>query len=126
MPSTDLRRELVRVIETFGGNPLEFFWILHDSENPNLDFMNQNEVWAAIKDEPWHCLDLSDYQLWAISDNGDLMWWNGQQTVARRPRDCEFISVPVGPLQFMRLLVSGTFGGFFPDDLLDGEPKREA
>jgi hypothetical protein len=126
MPAPDIRRELAAVIESFGANPLRFFWILHDSENPNLDFRSRNAAWADLKDETWHSLHLRDYQLWAISDNGDLLWWNGEQTVVMRPRDSEFISMAISPVQFMRLLVSGKLRGYFPEGLLASSPKNEA
>ena len=73
MEPMDIKREIESLLREFGTNPLGFFWILHDSENQNLDFEKQNDQWAVVKAEAWHSLDLAKYQLWAISDNGDLL-----------------------------------------------------
>ncbi|WP_154662548.1 hypothetical protein [Solimonas flava] len=120
MKAEAIKAEAASVIRQFGANPLGFFWVLHDSENENLDFEKQNERWAFVKSESWHSLNMAAYSLWAISDNGDLLWWNGEQTVAMRPRDYEFISRAVAPSQFIRLLVSGVEHSFFPKDLYSG------
>jgi hypothetical protein len=120
MIPNQVQKEIDTLIEEFGENPMQFFWILHESPNENLDFQKQNEVWALIKAETWHSLDLSHYWLWAISDNGDLLWWNGDRTIAMHPRDGDFISEPGSPSQFIRLLVSGRSCSFFPDDLGGG------
>ena len=117
MTQAEIQQELAGLIKEFDLNPLHFFWILHDSDNENLDFRNKNIEWAFVKSESWHNLDLADYQLWAISDNGDLLWWNGEQTVAMRPRDQEFISTPARPSQFVRLLASGRAYSYFPKEL---------
>jgi len=117
MKTGDIQVELKLIIQQFGQNPLGFFWILHKSENENLDFEKMNERWAFIKNESWHSLNMASYALWAISDNGDLLWWNSEQTVAMRPRDYEFISLAVAPSQFIRLLASGVTHSFFPKDL---------
>lgn len=113
----DIKDEIRKVIQEFGVNPMEFFWILHDSNNNHINFEKQNEAWAFIKSETWHSLNLTNYYLWAISDNGDLLWWNGKQVIAMAPKDSEFMSIPVRPLQFISLLKSGHSFSLFPDDL---------
>jgi hypothetical protein len=118
MNMMDVKHEIEALIAEFGGNPFGFLWVLRDSENENLDFAKQNERWAFIKTESWHSLDLADYQLWAVSDNGDLIWWNGDRVIAMAPRDREFVSTPVRPSQFLRLLKSGKNFTIFPEDLL--------
>ena len=120
MSEMHIKREIDVLIEEFGTNPLGFFWILHDSRNENVDFATQNKKCAIIKYETWHSLDLAEYQLWAISDNGDLLWWNGNQVVVMAPRDRAFVSTPMRPSQFIRLLKSGQTFSVFPDDLLNG------
>ncbi|MFT5104298.1 MAG: hypothetical protein ACI86C_001962 [Candidatus Latescibacterota bacterium] len=109
--------ELSDLIEEYGINPYEFFHILLKSENPNLDFAIQNNHWAFIKNESWHSLNMIDYRLWSISDNGDLLWWNGEQVIAMYPRNFEFMSLNVSPKQFIRLVGIGKVTGIFPEDL---------
>jgi hypothetical protein len=120
MSEMEIKREIDVLIEEFGTNPLGFFWILHDSPNENVDFATQNKKFAIIKSDTWHSLDLAEYQLWAISDNGDLLWWNGNQVIAMAPRDREFSSAHIRPSQFIRLLKSGKTFALFPDDLING------
>jgi hypothetical protein len=120
MNEMDIKQEINGIIKEFGGNPFGFFWILHDSPNENVDFAIQNKKWAIIKSDTWHSLDLNEYQLWAISDNGDLLWWNGNQVIAMAPRDMEFLSAHIRPSQFIRLLQVGKRFALFPDDLLNG------
>jgi hypothetical protein len=55
--------------------------------------------------------------LWSISDNGDLLWWNGSQTVAVNPRSSEFMSLSVSPKQFRKLVGMGKVTGMFPESL---------
>jgi hypothetical protein len=119
MAAPDITTELQQLREQFGLNPMSFFWILGESANENLDFRKANDRWAFIKDEPWHSLDLRKFQLWAISDNGDLLWWNGEeQTIAMRPRDMRFMSVAARPSRFIGALASGkTTFAYFPASL---------
>jgi len=117
MNKEEVTKELSAISAEFGYYPYGFFNILHNSDNPNLDFDEQNKGWEFVKNEDWHNLDLSNYLLWSISDNGDLLWWNGSQTVALNPRGSEFISVPVNPKQFIRLVGMGKIGNIFPSQL---------
>ena len=109
-----LQSELEGVISEFGARPYGFFTILGSSDEPRLDLHKQNEIWAFVKAETWHSLDLSAYVLWSISDNGDLLWWNGDQTIAMDHRASTFVSEPVAPRQFMRLAGTGKIGSVFP------------
>ena len=117
MNKEEIKKELEELTGEFGNYPYGFFNILNSSNNPNIDFDTQNKGWESIKTEKWHSIDLSHYLLWAISDNGDLLWWNGEQTIAMNPRACEFMSLPVRPKQFMRLIGMGKVTGIFPPDL---------
>ena len=117
MDASVLSEELTSLIEEFGAYPYQFFNILTVSENVNLDLEIQNRQWSDLKHESWHSLNLTDYDLWSISDNGDLLWWNGKQTVAMNPRDSEFMSLPFGPKQFIKLIGKGKVTGIFPNDL---------
>lgn len=117
MDLVKLQSQLALLIEEYGVYPYEFFNILHNSENVNLDLEAQNELWNDLKSEEWHDLNLEQYLLWAISDNGDVLWWNGVQTIALNPRDQEFMSLPVSPIQFIRLIKLGKVIGIFPSDL---------
>ncbi|MES9970207.1 MAG: hypothetical protein ABW092_09250 [Candidatus Thiodiazotropha sp.] len=117
MNKEQTQRELSKLIDEYGNYPYNFFNILQNSNNPNIDFETQNKEWQLVKDEEWHNLDLYNYLLWAISDNGDLLWWNGKQTVAMNPRASEFMSLPVGPKQFIRLIGMGKVTGIFPEGL---------
>lgn len=113
-----IEKELKELVEEFGDYPYEFFTILLKSDNPNIDFDSQNKNWEFVKDETWHSIDLSSYILWSISDNGDLLWWNGQQTILMDHRGSEFLSTPVNPHQFIRLVGLKKFVGILPDDLV--------
>ena len=104
-------------ISEFGANPFEFFWILTKSENPNLDFEEQNKGWSFVKSEDWHSLNLEKFYLWAISDNGDLLWWDGQETILMNPRDNAYLSEPASPKQFLNLVKLNKVGKIIPDDL---------
>lgn len=115
-----LQNELGFIIEEYGAYPYEFFNILQNSENKYLDLETQNELWSDLKSEEWHDLNLRQYLLWAISDNGDLLWWNGKQTVAMNPRSMEFMSLPVHPQQFIKLIGMGKVKGIFSSDLWTG------
>lgn len=53
--------------------------------------------------------------LWSISDNGDLLWWNGEQTIAMNPRDGTYLSEPVSQRGFIRLVGLNKVGRLFPD-----------
>ncbi len=117
MNKEKIQIEIRELIKEFGKYPFQFFTILSDSENPNVDFAVQNKLWAFLKNEEWHSLAMSNYYLWAISDNGDLLWWNGVQTIAMAPRDNEFFSTPVSPTQFIKLVGLKKVGSIFPDDL---------
>ena len=112
-----IEHELEQLVAKYGINPLGFFWVLHDSTNDNLDFRKQNERWAFVKAESWHSLDLIAYVLWAISDNGHLLWWNQRQLIVMLPRDKKFCSISIAPPQFLCQLISGRRFEFFPDDL---------
>ena len=115
------KETITKVLESLskeiGDYPYNFFNILHRSSNPNIDLEKQNISWEFIKTEKWHSLDLNNYLLWSISDNGDLLWWNGEQIIAMNPRASEYISVPVEPKQFIRLVGMGKIVGIFPPDL---------
>jgi hypothetical protein len=115
MELREIHIEIDSVLAEFGERPYDFFTILTDSEDPNIDLQNQNSKREFVKAETWHSLDLSAYVLWAISDNGDLLWWNGSQTIAMAHRDSTFVSEPVGPKQFIRLIGMGKVGQIFPD-----------
>ena len=117
MDLVEIQSELTSIIEEYGAYPYEFFNILHNSENVNLDLEKQNELWGDFKIEDWHDLNLEKYLLWSISDNGDLLWWNGEQVVAANPRAFEFISLPVPPKQFIKLIGLGKVTGIFPNEL---------
>ena len=117
MRREEISKELESLAEEFGGYPYQFFTILCSSDNPNVDFETQNQEWGFIKNETWHSLNLDDYFLWSVSDNGDLLWWNGEQTIAMNPRASEFMSLPVRPKQFIRLVGMGKVTGIFPSDL---------
>jgi len=112
-----LNEELRALLEEYGPYPYEFFNILTTTENDNLCLESQNAQWSELKRESWHSLNLESYNLWAISDNGDLLWWNGEQTIAMNPRDQEFMSLHVNPKQFIRLIGMGKVTGIFPNDL---------
>lgn len=115
----ELTKELKELVEEFGTYPYDFFNILQNSDNPNLDLDTQNKQWEFIKEEAWHNLDMKDYLLWSVSDNGDLLWWNGEQTIAMNHRAGEFMSMPVQPGQFIRLIGMGNVTGIFPSSLWD-------
>ncbi|CAG0949683.1 hypothetical protein MTYP_00118 [Methylophilaceae bacterium] len=117
MELVKLEIEIQQLINEFGVRPYDFFTILSNSENPNIDIIQQNAQWADVKAEAWHSLNLSSYYVWAISDNGDLLWWNGSQTIAMNPRDSLFVSEPVNPRQFIRLVRMGKIGQIFPKSL---------
>ncbi|MGL6213592.1 hypothetical protein [Billgrantia desiderata] len=117
MDVASVRAELERVVAEYGEQPYQFFWILTKSDNPNLDLQSQNAGWGFVKEETWHSLDLAEYVLWSVSDNGDLLWWNGEQTIAMNPRDSQYVSEPVGPLQFLRLVGLGKVGRIFPAEI---------
>ena len=117
MNCTDIKPFLAEVIEEFGENPYGFFNILRDSDNPVIDIFKANESLESLKSEEWHSLKMKEYTLWAISDNGDCLWWNGEQTVAMNPRSFEFMSLPVQPKQFIRLIGMGKVTGIFPEQL---------
>ncbi len=117
MDHSKLFVELDSLIEDCGVYPYRFFNILHRSENPNLDLIKQNEIWQDVKTEEWHDLKLEAYSLWAISDNGDLLWWNEEQTIAMNPRAQEYMALPVNPRQFIRLIGLGKVTGIFPSAL---------
>jgi len=117
MGLTKLELEIQQVMSEFGERPCDFFTILSNSENANLNIVQQNARWADVKADTWHSLNLSNYSIWAISDNGDLLWWNGSQTIAMNPRDSMFISEPVSPRQFIRLVLMGKIGQIFPKSL---------
>lgn len=117
MDLAKLQNELNSIIEEYGTYPYEFFNILHNSENANLDLQTQNELWSDLKQQEWHDLNLTRYVLWAISDNGDVLWWNGVQTVAINPRAQEFMSLAVSPQQFIKLVKLGKVTGIFPKEL---------
>jgi len=119
MNTDKITKELSELTEEYGSYPYNFFNILQRSSNPNLDFEAQNKEWEFIKKEEWHNLDLNNYSLWSISDNGDLLWWNGVQTIAMNPRAGEFMSMPVRPKQFIKLIGMGKVTGIFPSDLWD-------
>ena len=112
-----INRELESVIKEYGVYPFKYFNILLSSENPNIDFDKQNEGWSFVKNEKWHSLDMSNYVLWCISDNGDLLWWNGDQIIAMNPRASEYMSLPVGPAKFIDLVGIGKVTGIFPSQL---------
>jgi hypothetical protein len=128
MNAPDMSTELQLLHKQFGSHPMSFFWILGESANENLDFKKQNDRWAYIKDESWHSLDLTKFQLWAISDNGDLLWWNGdEQTIAMRPRDMRFISLATRPSRFIGALASGkTTFAYFPSNFSGNSDAPEA
>lgn len=115
METPKVKAELEAVCQDFGARPYGFFSILDDSDNPNLNLRKQNIGWDFIKSERWHSLDLSSYILWSISDNGDLLWWNGEQTIAMNPRDGTYLSEPVSPRGFIRLVGLNKVGRLFPD-----------
>jgi len=117
MDHSKLSIEIDSLIEDFGVYPYSFFNILHPSENPNLDLINQNEIWQDVKIEDWHDLRLEAYSLWAITDNGDLLWWNEKQTIAMNPRAQEYMALPVNPRQFIRLIGLGKVTDIFPPAL---------
>ena len=119
MNTKEITNELSALTEEYGTYPYNFFNILQSSKNPNLDFETQNREWEFVKNEEWHNIDLSKYLLWAVSDNGDLLWWNGAQTIAMNPRASEFMSMPVAPKQFIQLIGMGKVTGIFPNDLWD-------
>ena len=112
-----ITKELDSLIEDQGVYPYKFFNILRECENSNLDIEAQNKVWEDLKQESWHSLNLKSYMLWSISDNGDLLWWNGSQTVAMNPRSSEFMSLSVSPKQFIKLVGMGKVTGIFPESL---------
>ena len=114
MDAQGLQSELHELVSEFGMRPYAFFTILGSSDEPNLDLSTQNERWAFVKAETWHSLGLSAYVLWSISDNGDLLWWNGDQTIAMDHRASTFVSEPVAPRQFIRLAGMGKIGNAFP------------
>lgn len=119
MKKEELTKELKELVDEFGTYPYDFFNILQNSDNPNLDIDIQNKQWEFVKGETWHSLNLSGYLLWAVSDNGDLLWWNGAQTIAMNHRASEFMSIPVRPRQFIRLIGMGKVTGIFPSSLWD-------
>ena len=118
MDFATLNAELRELVAEFGNRPYNFFTILGQPGEPDLDLRIHNERWEFIKSETWHCLDLSQYLLWSGSDNGDLLWWNGEQTIAMDHRSATFISEPVGPRQFIRLVGLDKVGRIFPDSLI--------
>jgi hypothetical protein len=109
-----LQRELEAVVAEFGQRPYNFFTILAASGGGPVSLRTQNQRWEFIKSETWHSLNLVDYILWSVSDNGDLLWWNGDRIIAMDPRSSTFISEPVRPLQFIRLAGMGKLGQVFP------------
>lgn len=117
MDLVEIQGELASIIEEHGIYPYKFFNILHSSENVNLDLAKQNELWSYLKKEAWHDLKLERYLLWSISDSGDLLWCNGEQVVAINPRAFEFMSLPVAPKQFIKLVGLGKVTGIFPNEL---------
>jgi hypothetical protein len=119
MNKNEAERKLAAVLAEHGNHPCNFFNILHASENINMDFDTQNKEWEFVKNESWHNLDLARYYLWSITDNGDLLWWNGSQTIAMNPRRGEYHSIPVNPGQFLYLVKSGERFGLFPDGLAE-------
>ncbi len=117
MDMITIEKELGELVIEYGERPYDFFSILVPSAIPNMDIQTQNERWEFVKSESWHGLDLSGYLLWAISDNGDLLWWNGSQTIAMDHRSSRFVSEPTRPRQFMRLVGMGKIGRIFPKSI---------
>jgi hypothetical protein len=109
-----LHGRLQTLVAELGTKPYGFFAILGVPGDDRLDLRAQNQRWDFIRSETWHSLDLSTYLVWAISDNGDLLWWNGDRTIAMDPRSTTFISEPVDPRQFIRLAGMGKLGKIFP------------
>ena len=116
------KRQVLAVIseieKEFGKFPHDFFRLLSDSEIKHYDYDSENQTWSFIKEETWHNIDMTKYVLWATTDNGDLMWWNGERVIAMSPRDFEFMSIKMRPINFIREITSGTITGIFPHDLL--------
>ena len=117
MTMSDMHVEIEKVIDEFSDNPLDFFWILTDSDNDNINFYKQNDKVKNIRNDDWHSLNLDGYDLWAISDNGDYLWWNGRQTIGMNPRSMNLVSQCISPVQFLRLAQMGNFSSIFPSDL---------
>ena len=107
-----VKTEISKIIEVFGDYPFCFFGLLkgelYGLKNAEFDF---------IKSENWHNVNLDSYALWAISDNGDLLYWNGEQTLIMSPRNQEFHSLRVWPEQLMRLVQTKKTWGIFPEDV---------
>ena len=120
MLDEDVRVAIREVEAAFGSNPLGYFWLLQLTGGDHLDYDAVNRLHDNVRNKSWHSLRLHDYRVWALSDNGDMLWWNGDQTIAMDGRAREFVSVAVRPLQFMKLVSERRYSQLFPDELLDG------
>ena len=109
---------LEELIKNWSVYPFEFFNILHDPSNHDFTIENENENWDFVKSEEWHNLNLDGFILWATSDNGHLLYWNGQQILMLMPRDFEFHSLASSNLNtFLNCIKTGNNFGLFPDNL---------
>ena len=104
---SEVIEELEKLTADYGSNPLEYFHILVDKPHKVLNFDLQNKLCSDLKSESWHGLNLNAYWMWALTDNGEYLFWDGQQMILMEPKDFSFTSLHTSPFRFMRNLMSG-------------------
>lgn len=118
MTDPRIRKDVNEAIASFGLYPFDYFRLLDKSDNPNLYFSAMNQSTEFIKFESWHSLKLATYYLWATTDNGEYIWYDGHQIIAMNARDHMFISVLATPRQFLTMVKRGSHFDLFPSDLV--------
>ena len=113
--------QIEKIVEVYGDRPLDYFCMLVDGDHKVLSFDLQNSLSEELKLEAWHSLNLENYWMWALSDNGEYLFWDGQQVVILNSRSFKFLSVHMPPFNLIRNLIAGIRIDIFPEDLLDAK-----
>ena len=95
------------LVRQFGEYPHEFVWILRvNTENKHLNLDEQSRLWKdTLGKYPINGFDHRAWTLWAISDNGDLLFHDHSKRVAIvDPRVNDFAIHPITPQQCLETL----------------------